>query len=46
VLGARLGIMLYRRVNDKQFLQIIIWLILISGLVLVSRELAQWLRLG
>ena len=46
VLGARLGIMLYRRVNDKQFLQIIIWLILISGLVLVSRELAQWLRFG
>jgi hypothetical protein len=38
--------MLYRRVNDKQFLQIIIWLILISGLVLVSRELAQWLRFG
>ncbi len=44
LLGAKLGITLYRRVNDEQFLQIIIWLILISGLVLVSREMAQWMQ--
>ena len=42
LLGARLGLVLYRRVNDGQFLQIIIWLILISGLVLVSRELSNF----
>ncbi|MBL6781587.1 MAG: sulfite exporter TauE/SafE family protein [Alphaproteobacteria bacterium] len=40
LLGARLGLLLYRRVNDEQFLRIIIWLILISGVVLVSREWA------
>ncbi|MGB2436822.1 MAG: sulfite exporter TauE/SafE family protein, partial [Candidatus Puniceispirillales bacterium] len=44
LIGAKLGITLYRRVNDEQFLRIIIWLILISGLVLVSREMAQWMR--
>jgi len=37
-LGVQIGLALYRRVNDEQFLLVIIWLILISGMVLISRE--------
>jgi uncharacterized membrane protein YfcA len=43
LLGVQLGLYVYRRVNDEQFLLVIIWLILISGLVLISREFITYI---
>jgi len=42
-LGVQLGLALFRRVNDEQFLLIIFWLILISGMVLISREFIAYI---
>jgi uncharacterized membrane protein YfcA len=39
VLGTQTGIFVFRRLNDRQFQRLLIWLILASGLVLLGREL-------
>jgi uncharacterized membrane protein YfcA len=39
IISARLGIGIFRRLTESQFRQILIWLILSSGIVLVGREL-------
>jgi len=39
VLGTQTGIFVFRRLNDQQFQQLLIWLIFISGLVIGGREL-------
>ena len=39
VLGTQTGIFVFRRLNDRQFQRLLIWLILASGLVLLAREL-------
>jgi uncharacterized membrane protein YfcA len=39
VLGTQTGIFVFRRLNDRQFQQLLIWLIFISGLVIGGREL-------
>jgi uncharacterized membrane protein YfcA len=39
IMSARLGIGIFRRLTESQFRQILIWLILSSGIVLVGREL-------
>ena len=39
MLGTQTGIFVFRRLNDRQFQRLLIWLILASGLVLLAREL-------
>ena len=39
VIGTQTGIFVFRRLNDRQFQRLLIWLIFISGLVLLGREL-------
>ena len=39
VLGTQTGIFVFRRLNDRQFQQLLIWLIFMSGLVIGGREL-------
>ena len=39
VLGTQFGIFLFRRINTRQFNQILIWLILGSGLILLGQEI-------
>ena len=39
VLGTQTGIFVFHRLNDRQFQQLLIWLIFISGLVIGGREL-------
>jgi len=39
VIGTQTGIIVFRRLNDRQFQRLLIWLILASGLVLLGREL-------
>ena len=39
MLGTQTGIFVFRRLNDRQFQQLLIWLIFISGLVICGREL-------
>ena len=39
MLGTQTGIFVFRRLNDRQFQQLLIWLIFISGLVIGGREL-------
>jgi uncharacterized membrane protein YfcA len=43
IISARLGIGIFRRLTESQFRQILIWLILSSGIVLVGRELVALL---
>ena len=39
VLGTQTGIFVFRRLNDRQFQKLLIWLIFMSGLVIGGREL-------
>jgi hypothetical protein len=39
ILGAFLGIRLYGRVNDRQFRRLVLWLLLLSGVVLMASNL-------
>ena len=39
VLGTQTGIFVFRRLSDRQFQQLLIWLIFMSGLVIGGREL-------
>lgn len=39
MLGTQTGIFVFRRLNDRQFQQLLIWLIFMSGLVIGGREL-------
>jgi len=39
VFGTQTGIFVFRRLNDRQFQQLLIWLIFMSGLVIGGREL-------
>ena len=39
VIGTQTGIFVFRRLNDRQFQRLLIWLIFVSGLVLLGREL-------
>jgi uncharacterized membrane protein YfcA len=43
IISAQLGIGVFRRLTESQFRQILIWLLLSSGIVLVGRELVTWL---
>ena len=43
IISAQLGIGVFRRLTESQFRQILIWLLLSSGIVLVGRELFTWL---
>ena len=42
VLGTQTGIFVFRRLNDRQFQQLLIWLIFISGLVVGGREIVTY----
>jgi uncharacterized membrane protein YfcA len=39
VLGTQIGIFVFRRLNDRQFQRLLIWLVFMSGLVIGGREL-------
>jgi hypothetical protein len=39
VLGTQTGIFVFRRLNDRQFQRLLVWLIFVSGLSLMGREL-------
>ena len=39
VLGTQTGIFVFRRLNDRQFQRLLVWLIFVSGLALMGREL-------
>ncbi|XDZ65924.1 sulfite exporter TauE/SafE family protein [Alphaproteobacteria bacterium LSUCC0684] len=46
VMGTQLGIFVFRRLTDRGFQQLLIWLILASGLMLVGRELTATVLAG
>jgi len=39
IISAQFGIFIFRKLSESQFRQILIWLILASGMVLISGEL-------
>lgn len=39
MLAAQLGIVIFRRLSDKQFRQLLIWMLFASGVILTLREL-------
>ena len=44
IISAQFGIFIFQRLSESQFRQILIWLILASGMVLISGEVGGVLR--
>ena len=45
VLGSQLGIFTFKKLTDNQFRRLLVWLIFVSGIVLLIRETSDFIIL-